>query len=202
MSPRWSSRQIPRAICSVRRRAIFKPTMWYLPLDRAKRVSFHRSVPMCRTTSVRCIRADTAIPANCGQALFSSWEAVHRVFESRTTCIRIAEKSTSAWGVIGDWRDATADATMHGGHSCWDITSIEPGHNGNLSEWCKYSTRTIVNRGQWRLRGRLSGVGFEGNRVVGPVKSHQGSYARFGSRLGRQPHKRRRVARQLQENGG
>src|SRR5262249_55455795 len=114
MLPRWSSRQIPRAICSVRTRAIFKPTMWYLPLDRAKRASFHRSVPMCRTTSVSCIRADTAIPANCRQALFSSWGAVHRVFKSPKTCITIAEKSTSAWGVIGGWGARTAGAPIDG----------------------------------------------------------------------------------------
>ena len=61
------------------------------------------------------------MPANCRQAPFWSWEAAHRVFKSPKTCIKTAEKSTSAWVVIGASRDATAVATMHGGRSSWDM---------------------------------------------------------------------------------
>ena len=84
-----------------------------------QKVSFHPSVPMCQTISVSSIRARTAMPENCRPAPFWSWEAAPRVFKSQKTCINTADMSTSASVAIGPSRDATVDATSHGGDWRW-----------------------------------------------------------------------------------
>ena len=100
-----------------------EPAMWSLPPDRAKKVSSHGSVPLCRRTSIRSIRAHTAMPVNCRPAPCWSWAAAPRVFKSPRICIKLADKSTSASVAIGPSRAAIAVATTLCGRWRWACSS-------------------------------------------------------------------------------
>ena len=159
--------------------------------DGAPRVWVQGSVPMYPTTSASCIRAHTAMPANCRQAPFWSWGAARPAFKSP----RILHQSgRQVYVCMGRHRHpgALPRARHLVGGRVRTVQAPARGVAGNPQPG-------PVSPASMELRGRLAAVGFKGNGFAGPVKPSRGLRLAMSSSLEAKPRQRGGVAGQLQE---